>query len=176
MAVSTNNHLYAVTARKQADAGEFAKQYDVEKAYQSYQTLFDDPNVDIVYIATPHNSHFQQAYDSLMAANHMLYEKPMKVTLDECQILTALTKNKGLLLIEALWTYFLPAMQQAKAWLDDGRIGQLKHVKVDFGYPVPFAAGKDNTIRNMQEGVFLDMGIYPLAIADYFLKSDINNL
>lgn len=176
LAFSVNSHLYAVAARKQADADEFAKQYDVEKAYQGYQTLFDDPNVDIVYIATPHNFHFQQAYDALMAGKHVLCEKPMTVNLDECQILTALAKNKGLLLMEALWTYFLPAMQQAKAWLDDGRIGQLKHVKVDFGYPVPFAADGREYNQQLAGGCLLDMGIYPLAIADYFLKSDINNL
>lgn len=176
LAFSANSHLYAVAARKQADADEFAKQYDVERAYQGYQTLFDDPDIDIVYIATPHNLHFQQTYDALMAGKHVLCEKPMTVTVDECQILTTLAKSKGLLLMEALWTYFLPAMKQAKTWLDGGRIGQLKHVKVDFGYPIPFTADGREYNPQLAGGCLLDMGIYPLAIADYFLKSDINHL
>lgn len=173
---STHSHLYAVAARKQADADRFAEQHQIEKAYQGYQTLFDDPKVDIVYIATPHNFHFQQTYAALMAGKHVLCEKPMTVTLDECQILTTLAKSKGLLLMEAMWTYFLPAIQQAKLWLDEGRIGQLKHVKVDFGYPIPFNAQGREYNPQLAGGCLLDMGIYPLAIADYFLTSDINNL
>lgn len=176
LAFSQNSHLYAVAARTQADADKFAKQYQIDNAYQGYQRLFDDPNVDIVYIATPHNFHFQQVYDALMAGKHVLCEKPMTVTYDECQILTTLAKSKGLLLMEALWTYFLPALRQAKLWLDEGRIGQLKHVKVDFGYPIPFNADGREYNPQLAGGCILDMGIYPLAIADYFLTSDISNL
>ena len=96
-------------ARQQTDADAFAKQYGAEKAYQGYQALFDDPDVDIVYVATPHNFHFQQAYDALMAGKHVLCEKPMTVSVEECNILVTLAKDKGLLLMEALWTYFLPS-------------------------------------------------------------------
>ncbi|PMG28406.1 oxidoreductase [Shewanella sp. 10N.286.52.C2] len=173
---SENSHLYAVAARKQTDADEFAKQYQVEKAYQGYQALFDDPKVDIVYIGTPHNFHFQQAFDALTAGKHVLCEKPMTVSTEQCQILVTLAQDKGLLLMEALWTYFLPAMQQAKQWLNDGRIGKLKHIKVDFGYPVPFNPDGREYNAELAGGCLLDMGIYPLAIADYFLQSDIDNL
>lgn len=173
---SKNSHLYAVAARKQADADEFAKQYNVEKSYQGYQTLFDDPKVDIVYVATPHNFHFQQAFDALSAGKHVLCEKPMTVSHKECEILVRLAKDKGLLLMEALWTYFLPAMQKAREWLNDGRIGQLKHIKVDFGYPVPFKLDGREYNPNLAGGCLLDMGIYPLAIADFFLEADIDNL
>ncbi|WP_137226984.1 Gfo/Idh/MocA family protein [Shewanella sp. MEBiC00475] len=173
---SANSHLYAVAARQQTDANAFAKQYGIEKAYQGYQALFDDPEVDIVYIATPHNFHFQQAFDALMAGKHVLCEKPMTVSIEECHILVKLAKDKGLLLMEALWTYFLPAMQQAKKWLDEGRIGQLKHVKVDFGYPIPFTPDGREYNPHLAGGCLLDMGIYPLAIADYFVKADIDIL
>lgn len=176
IAFAANSHLYAVAARTQDDADVFAQQYHVEKAYQGYQTLFDDPDVDIVYIATPHNFHFQQTYDALMAGKHVLCEKPMTVSVAECQILVDLAKAKNLLLMEALWTYFLPALKHAKQWLDDGLIGQLKHIKVDFGYPIPF--NPDDRAYNPQlaGGCLLDMGIYPLAIANYFLEADIDNL
>ncbi|WP_259397356.1 Gfo/Idh/MocA family protein [Shewanella sp. SG41-4] len=100
----------------------------------------------------------------------------MTVSVDECQTLVTLAKDKGLLLMEALWTYFLPAMQQAKKWLDEGQIGQLKHVKVDFGYPIPFAPDGREYNPQLAGGCLLDMGIYPLAIADYFVKADIDNL
>ncbi|WP_350999487.1 Gfo/Idh/MocA family oxidoreductase [Shewanella sp. TB7-MNA-CIBAN-0143] len=173
---SANSHLYAVAARQQTDADAFTKQYGAEKAYQGYQALFDDPDVDIVYVATPHNFHFQQAYDALMAGKHVLCEKPMTVSVEECNILVTLAKDKGLLLMEALWTYFLPAIKQAKKWLDEGRIGQLKHVKVDFGYPIPFTPDGREYNPQLAGGCLLDMGIYPLAIADYFIKADIDNL
>ncbi|WP_282110717.1 Gfo/Idh/MocA family protein [Shewanella algicola] len=173
---SPQSHLYAVAARQQADADTFAKQYGADKSYQGYQALFDDPNVDIVYIATPHNFHFKQAYDALMAGKHVLCEKPMTVSVEECQQLCQLAQQKGLLLMEALWTYFLPAMKQAKQWLDDGKIGQLKHVKVDFGYPIPFSPNGREYNPQLAGGCLLDMGIYPLAIADYFLAADIDDL
>lgn len=176
LAFSPQSHLYAVAARQQADADTFAKQYGADKSYQGYQALFDDPNVDIVYIATPHNFHFQQAYDALMAGKHVLCEKPMTVSVEECQQLCQLAQQKGLLLMEALWTYFLPAMKQAKQWLDDGKIGQLKHVKVDFGYPIPFSPNGREYNPQLAGGCLLDMGIYPLAIADYFLAADIDDL
>ena len=176
LAFSQQSHLYAVAARQQADADQFAKEYGADVAYQGYEALFDDANVDIVYIATPHNFHFQQAYDALMAGKHVLCEKPMTVSVEECQQLCELAQQKGLLLMEALWTYFLPAMKQAKKWLDDGRIGQLKHVKVDFGYPIAFTPNGREYNPELAGGCLLDMGIYPLAIADYFLTQDIDNL
>ena len=79
---TSNGQLYAVAARNLADAKAFAEQFGAEKAYGSYQAMFDDPNVDVVYIATPHNFHFQQARDALMAGKNVLCEKPITISED----------------------------------------------------------------------------------------------
>ena len=78
--------------------------------------------------------------------------------------------------MEAMWTYFLPAMAQAKQWVQDGRLGNIKHVKVDFGYPIPFNAEGREYNPELAGGCLLDMGIYPIAIAHYFLENDLENL
>lgn len=176
MAFVNNGKLAAVAARNINDAQTFAKKYGIEKAYQGYQAMFDDPDIDVVYIATPHSFHYQNAYDALMAGKSVLCEKPITISSEESINLTALAKTQGLFLMEAMWTYFLPAIQQAKQWYDDGLIGKVKHIKADFGYPMPYNSESREYKAEFAGGCLLDMGIYPLAIANYFSESPLSNL
>ncbi|QIR15488.1 Gfo/Idh/MocA family protein [Shewanella aestuarii] len=167
---------YGVAARDINHARAFAAQHCIEHCYEGYQAMFADPNIDVVYIATPHNFHFQNVYDALMAGKHVLCEKPVTVSVDEWLALAKLAKQKQLLLMEAMWTYFLPAMIKAKQWLYEGRIGKLKHVKVDFGYPIAFEPSGREYNPDLAGGCLLDMGIYPLAIAHYFVQAPLTEL
>jgi len=176
MAFVTNGKLAAVAARNIDDAQTFADKYGIEKAYQGYQAMFNDPDIDIVYIATPHSFHYQNAYDALMAGKSVLCEKPITISSEESKKLAALAKGQGLFLMEAMWTYFLPAIQQAKKWLDEGLIGKVKHIKADFGYPMPYNSEAREYKAEFAGGCLLDMGIYPLAIANYFIESPMSNL
>ncbi|MBU3003868.1 Gfo/Idh/MocA family oxidoreductase [Paraglaciecola arctica] len=171
-----NAKVTAVAARKREDAVAFAQKHNIEKAYQGYQTLFDDPSVDVIYVATPHNFHFQHVYAALMANKHVLCEKPITISSDEFTTLAALAKQKSLFLMEAMWTYFLPAVSQAKQWIEQGRIGSIKHIKADFGYSVPYEPNGRMYNPNLAGGCLFDMGIYPLAIAQYFNPGELKDV
>ena len=98
----TNGKLAAVAARKLEDAQIFAKNHGIAKAYQGYQSLFDDPDIDVIYIATPHNFHYQNAHDALIAGKSVLCEKPITISSEESKKLSVIAKSKGLLLMEAM--------------------------------------------------------------------------
>ncbi len=164
-----NGEAFGVAARQVKDAINFAEQHQIPHVFSSYQALFDSPDIDAVYIGTPHTHHFEQAKAALNAGKHVLCEKPVTVSVEQAVLLNELAKSKGLFLMEAMWTYFLPAIQQAKAWFEQGKIGAIKHIKADFGYPMAYDPQSRVYNKALAGGCLLDMGIYPLAISNYFL-------
>lgn len=168
--------IYGVAARNIESAKKFAEKYKIKNTYEGYQAMFDDPNIDVVYIGTPHTLHFENARNAILSGKHVLCEKPMVVTPEQAKELSDLAKKQGVFLMEAMWTYFLPAIQKAKQWVDEGRIGKLKHIKVDFGYPMEFSP--ESRVYNVElaGGCLFDVGIYPLAVAWYFSGADLDNL
>lgn len=168
MAYVDSGQVAAVAARSLKDASDFAAKHNIAKAYESYQSLFDDKDLDVIYIATPHNFHFQNVYDALSAGKHVLCEKPITISSEEFSILAALAKQNNVFLMEAMWTYFLPSLLKAKEWVADGRIGTIKHIKADFGYLVPYEPEGRMYNPDLAGGCLFDMGIYPLALAQYF--------
>lgn len=172
MASVRNGQMVAVAARDINKAKTFAEKHNIPTSYGSYQLLFDDPNVDIVYIGTPHTLHFQQVKDAIVAGKHVLCEKPVTVSSDEFSALSALAKQQGVFFMEAMWSYFLPALVKAKQWVDEGRIGDIKHVKADFGYPLPYDENLREYDAKLAGGCLLEMGIYPLAVTRFFLGSE----
>ncbi|GAB3028507.1 Gfo/Idh/MocA family protein [Bowmanella dokdonensis] len=159
-----NSQVYAVASRNLEDAREFARQYQIPVPLEGYQQLFDHPQVDAVYIATPHNLHYGQVREALLAGKHVLCEKPITVSAEQCEDLIALAKAQGLFLMEAMWTWFLPAIRKARQWVDEGRIGRILHIKADFGYPQPYDVNARTYNPQLAGGCLLDMGIYPLAL------------
>ena len=168
-----NGKVKAIAARKIDDAKAFANEYGIERAYGSYQQLFDDADIDIVYIGTPHTFHFEQAKAAILAGKHVVCEKPVTVGSAEMKTLSALAKQQGVYLLEAMWTYFLPAIQKAKAWVNGGRIGNIKHIKADFGYPMAYDPNTRVYNKALAGGCLLDMGIYPIAFANLFLPQPV---
>ena len=167
-----NGELWAVSSRSQESADRFAVKYKIPRAYSSYTSMLQDENVDAVYIATPHNLHFQNSVDAINAGKAVLCEKPLTVNAQECRELTRLATEAGVYLMEGMWTYFLPAIQKARLWVKEGRIGHVLHIKADFGYPVPYnPQNREYSVENAG-GCLLDMGIYPVALAWYFLQQD----
>lgn len=168
MAYVENGEVTAVAARNLKSASDFAAKHKIDKAYESYQTLFDDQDIDIIYIATPHNFHFKHVRDALSAGKHVLCEKPITISSKELSTLSALAKKKNVFLMEAMWTYFLPSLLKAKQWVNEGRIGTIKHIKADFGYLVPYEPEGRMYNPDLAGGCLFDMGIYPIALAQYF--------
>ena len=164
-----NATIYAIGSRSQATADVFAEKWKVSQAYGSYEHLYTDPEVDIVYIGTPHNHHFQNARDALNAGKHVLCEKPFTLNAREAKALVALARQKKLFLMEAMWNRFQPWYGVVKQLLGDDRLGELHHLKADLSFH--FDVGPEHRIynRDLAGGALLDLGIYPIALASAFL-------
>jgi predicted dehydrogenase len=159
------SRLYAIGSRKLHTANEFASHFKVEKAYGSYEELARDPNVDIVYIATPHNLHYENTIMCLDHGKHVLCEKPFAVNGHEVRRMISKAKEKNLFLMEALWTRFLPTLIKVKEIIEQGRIGRIILLKADFGINVPFDPNHRLFKKQLIGGSLLDLGIYPLFLS-----------
>jgi predicted dehydrogenase len=168
----TNAELVAVAARDGSRAREFAKHWSIPTAHSGYESLYAAADVDAIYIATPHTLHFEQASAALRAGKAVFCEKPITVSAEECRQLIDEAACQQRYLAEAMWTLFLPAIRQAKAWVDEGRIGMLTQVSADFGYPMPYSPVGRAYDPAPGGGVLLDMGIYPITIALHFFPDD----
>ena len=164
-----NGRLVAVASRTQTRADAFAREYGIPTAHPTYEALYADPEVDAIYIATPHSHHLENAGDALRAGKAVLCEKPITPTPDAARQLVALAKATGGYLCEAMWTHFLPAVQTARRWIDEGRIGTVLHVKADFGYRHPYDPDSRLWDPDLAGGALLDMGVYPISLAWFFL-------
>ena len=164
--------LAAVASRSVDSATAFATEYgshELTKSHGSYQALADDPDVDAIYIATPHPLHRENALMCLNAGKHVLVEKAFTVNRREAEEVVALARAKNLFAMEAMWTRFHPAVLEAKRIVDSGEIGTVATVQGDLGFSSD--AGPEHRLFNpaLGGGSLLDLGIYPLSIAAYFL-------
>ena len=168
-----NGEAVAVSSRSRESADAFSRQYGIPRAYPDYARMLEDPDVDAVYIATPHTLHYRNTLDAIAARKHVLCEKPFTVGVDESRRLFHLAEQSSVFVMEAMWTYFLPAIRKAQEWIGEGRIGRVRQVKADFGYPLlPFGANRREYDAELGGGCLLEMGIYPVAIAWLFLQQD----
>jgi predicted dehydrogenase len=168
-----NGEVVAVASRSQEAADAFAARHGIPRSYAGYQRLLDDPQVDAVYVATPHTLHFQNTADAIRAGKHVLCEKPFTVGAPESRNLLSLAEQSSVFIMEGMWTWFLPAIRQALEWVQQGRIGSLRHIQADFGYPLlPFDPVRREYNAELAGGCLLDMGIYPVALALLFSGRD----
>ena len=167
-----NAELKAVASRSFTRATEFAEKYDIPKSYGSYQELYEDADIDAIYVATPHTFHLQNSRDALQGGKAVLCEKPITTSPLELRELLEAADKTGNYLLEGMWTYFLPVIKKAKSWVEEGRIGKVRHIKSDFGYPVPFDPNGRMFNPELAGGSLLDMGIYTIAMAWYFKSMD----
>jgi len=159
-----NAELAAVAARDKERAKIFAEQYQILQTL-SYDELYASGDIDAVYVATTHNFHFEHALKCLQNGKAVLCEKPVTVNDKEFKVLMETSKKENLFLMEATWTYFLPAINKAKQWLDEGKIGKLKVIQADFAFAME--KKPDGRLYNpmLAGGSLLDLGIYPVSMA-----------
>ncbi len=157
--------LAAVASRSSEAAQAFGAQYGAARTFGSYEALASAPDIDIVYIATPHPMHAQNAMLVLNGGKAVLCEKPFTMNRREAEQVVALARAKKLFLMEAMWTRFMPALAQVRRVIASGEIGPVHQVMADFG----FTASKDpaHRVNNpaLGGGALLDLGIYPLSIS-----------
>jgi dihydrodiol dehydrogenase / D-xylose 1-dehydrogenase (NADP) len=166
---SNNGVLFAAGSRTKESAALFAEKHKLDRAYSSYEELVQDPEVDAIYVATPHPFHKQNVLTSLRAGKAVLCEKPFTINADELEELINYSRDKKLFLMEAMWTRFLPAIIKAREWIDTGKIGSVRLVKADFGFKAPWDPDWRLLNPDLGGGAFLDAGIYPVSFASMIL-------
>jgi len=155
--------IVAVASRSLDKARDFGSKHGIEHAYGSYEELVNDPEVDIVYIATPHPFHFEGAMLCLKAGKAVLCEKPFTLNAREAETLIGYARKKGLFLMEAMWTRYLPAIVKVREWLEQGSIGEIRFLKADFGYRCSWDPEGRLLNPELAGGALMDVGIYPVS-------------
>ncbi|MGK0411878.1 MAG: putative dehydrogenase [Polaribacter sp.] len=160
-----NTELVAVASRNQGKTDYFAQKFHVKKTYNSYAALAKDAEVDAVYIATPHSFHKQHSILCLQHKKAVLCEKPFAMNAQEVAEMIAVAKENDTLLMEALWTYFLPHFNQVLALVENDTYGKLKNLEADFGFYMPYNTESRVFRKEVGGGSLLDIGIYPIFAA-----------
>lgn len=160
-----NAKLHAVASRSIEKAQDFATQYDAPHAYGSYQELVNCPDLDVVYIATPHVLHKENTLLCLDAGIPVLCEKPFAMNAQEVNTMIQKAQEKNTFLMEALWTRFLPTTLKALSFIEQGVIGDVYSVKADFGFRATFDPNSRLFNPQLGGGSLLDIGIYPVFLA-----------
>lgn len=161
--------LTAVASRSAERGEEFAKQFGITTVFSSYEQMAESDVVDAVYVATPHPFHKTCSEIFINAKKHVLCEKPLCVNEKDAVLLTTLANEKGVFLMEAMWTKFLPAVMDAVKLVNDGEIGQIRALSADFCYNCPKEAEPKIYDNGMAGGSLLDVGVYGLNFASLFL-------
>ena len=166
--------LLAVGSRRRATAEAFARRHRAERTYGSYVELAADPDLDIVYVASPHALHRDHSLLCLEAGKAVLCEKPFALNAREAREVVAAARTRGLFCMEAMWTRFLPTMRRLIELLDAGTIGEVRMVSAQLGFP----SEPDPTSRLFDPalggGALLDLGVYPLALASQLLGQPVD--
>ena len=160
-----NVELVAVASRNIQNANNFAEKHNAKKAYSSYEELAKDSNVDAVYIATPHSFHKEHAILCLQNKKAVLCEKPFAMNLSEVTEMIEAAKENNVLLMEALWSFFLPHFTYVLDLVKSEKFGKLKSLEADFGFHTPYNTDSRLFKKELGGGSLLDIGIYPIFAA-----------
>ena len=157
--------LYAVASSDQQRANEFAETYSIPHAFGAYEQLLTLPDLDVVYVATPHVKHHENVLMLLNGGVAVLGEKPFAMNSEQVREMVDTARKKGVFLMEALWSRFMPGIRKALELSQSGAIGKVVSVKADFGFKAPFAPGNRLFNKELGGGSLLDIGIYPLFLS-----------
>ena len=155
--------IQAVGARDLARANEFADKFAILNRHQGYEALVNDPEVDAIYVSTPHPWHHEHALLALNAGKHVLLEKPFTINAREAQEIKDLAASKRLFALEAMWTRFLPSMDAIFEVIGSGVLGEIRLVTADHSQYLPHVERLWDPA--LGGGALLDLGIYPVSFA-----------
>jgi predicted dehydrogenase len=161
----TGHTVTAVGSRTQDSADRFATEHGIATAHPSYEALAADPEVDVIYIGTPHPFHYENAMLALNAGKHALVEKAFTINQGQAQRLVDLATEKKLVILEAMWTRWMPHMIRIRELLAAGALGEVRALLVDHDQKLP--TNPEHRIVNLElgGGALLDLGIYPVSFA-----------
>jgi predicted dehydrogenase len=169
MQLAAGGTIVAVASRSAERAEAFADRFDIPTRYGDYASLAADPDVDVVYVATPHSRHEADTIDVLRAGKHVLCEKPLALNARQAARMAEEARDRGLFLMEAVWSRFLPAYRILVDVVGEGRIGEPLLVEADFGFRRPVDPAHRHFAPELGGGALLDLGIYPVQLSTLIL-------
>lgn len=162
---------YAIASRSMEKAEEFARNHNIPRAYGSYEAMLGDPDIDLVYIATPHSHHFEHSMMALEYGKPVLVEKAFTANASQAEKLISTAREKGLFIAEAIWTRYMPLSHKVKEIMDSGIIGEPRVMTATLCYMME---SKERIIRpELCGGALLDLGVYALNFARMYFGTDI---
>lgn len=162
-----NAELVAVASADENRAKAFAEANGIPQAL-NYRALYESNDIDAVYIATTHNFHYEQVLECLQHGKAVLCEKPITVNDQQFKQLAKVAAENKVFLMEAMWTYFLPAVQKAKEWVNEKLIGEIRLLQSDFGFAMEKNLEGRMYNPRLAGGALLDLGVYPVSMAYFF--------
>ncbi|OCN06152.1 oxidoreductase [Erysipelotrichaceae bacterium MTC7] len=166
-----NEEVYGVTSRTTAKVEGFAKTYHVKNSYATFEDMLADHNVDVVYIATPHNSHAAYIMQALEAGKHVFCEKAITVNAEQLEMAVRLAKEKDLVICDGTTLLHMPLFKKLKEIVEQGVIGNVKMIQVNFGSCKTYDVNNRFFSKELAGGALLDIGVYATSFARYFMSS-----
>lgn len=164
--------LFAVGNRTYTKAVSFAEKYGVEKVYSDFNEMFTDPDIDAIYITTPHNTHIGFMRKAIEGGKHILVEKSITLNSSELMEASALAEKHHVLIGEAMTIYHMPLYRELKEIMDSGALGRVNMITVNFGSFKEYDMNNRFFNRDLAGGAMLDIGVYALSLIRWFMKPD----
>lgn len=165
MALLSGHQIVAVGSRNLERARTFAAAFGVPAAYGSYDQLFADPAVDIVYVSSPHHAHVAMSIAAMQAGKHVLCEKPVAVNRQQAEEMFNVAQDHGVFLMEGMWSRFNPSIMACLQLAKDGILGEVSYINADFFFYREAPAESRMFNMELAGGALLDIGIYPVFLA-----------
>ncbi len=169
-----NGEIFAVCSGRVKSAQAYAKRYGVQNVYETAEQMLADDRVDIVYIATPHNLHYRYLIQALKAGKHVFCEKAITVNEAQLEEAVAIAKAKNLVIMDGTTLFHMPLFKKLKQIVDDGIIGDVKMVQVNFGSCKEYDVTNRFFSKELAGGALLDIGVYATSFARYFMSGKPN--
>lgn len=161
--------VFAVASRDASNAKAFAERFNAARYYDNYEDLMNDPDVDIIYIATPHAFHYNQTIACLQHKKAVLCEKPMSLGFERTKRMIDTAAEHNVFLMEGMWTACMPFIETIKSIIQSGKIGTPQYVAANFGFDAPVEVEGRLYNKKLGGGAMMDVGVYPLFFATLFL-------
>lgn len=165
-----NRTLYSVANRTHEKALDFAKKYNVKKVYNTIDEVFSDPQVDIIYITTPHNTHYKYMKSALMGGKHIFVEKSITLNSRKLDEMVSLAQKNGLMIGEAMTIWHMPLYKKLWGIIERGELGKVQLITVNFGIFKEYDMNNRFFNMNLAGGAMLDIGVYALSIVRSFME------
>lgn len=168
---NAGKEIYSVGNRTHSKAVDFAEKYNIKKVYDDFEEMFTDPEVDVIYITTPHNTHIKFMEKALSNGKHLLTEKSITLNSEELNRALQIAEENNAIVGEAMTIFHMPIYRKLKEILDSGKLGKVNMITMNFGSFKEYDMNNRFFNRNLAGGSMLDIGVYAISFVRWFMDS-----